>query len=112
MEGAQLGLNVASVKTELTVTVQGLQRLLRLTEEEVKTARVSVSLQSDLLQNEIDRFRLGESTSFKVAQVQQDYAKSQQQEILARIRYEKIFLELLLVTGDIYAQYGLPQDYP
>ena len=79
-------------------------------EEEVKTARVAVSLQNELLQNEIERFRLGESTSFQVAQAQQDNALARQREILARIRYEKIFLDLLLVTGDIFAQYGLPDD--
>ena len=110
LERAQVELRIANVKSELTVRVQAVQRLLSLGEEEVKTARIAVSLQNELLQNEIERFKLGESTSFQVAEAQQDNALARQREILARIRYEKIFLDLLLVTGDIFAQYGLPDD--
>ncbi len=112
LERTQIALRVDDLKSQLTVRVQAVRRLLALADEEVNTARVSVSLQQELLQNEIARFRLGESTSFQVAQIQQDFSRAREREILSRIRYEKIFLELLLVSGDIFAQYGLPEDIP
>jgi outer membrane protein TolC len=112
LERAQIELRLANRRSELTVQAQTVRRQLRLAEEEVRTARVAVSLQNELLQNEIERFRLGESTSFQVAQVQQDFLRAQQNEILTRISYEKIFLELLLLTGDIHSQYALPPEPP
>jgi len=112
IERAQIELRVSNARSELTVQMQAVRRLLQLNDEAVRTARITVSLQNELLQNEIERFKLGESTSFQVAQVQQDFLRAQQSEILARINYEKTFLELLLITGDIYSQYGLPGDQP
>ena len=112
LERAQIELRLASARSDLTVRTQTARRQLQLAEEEVNTARVTVSLQNELLQNEIERFKLGESTSFQVAQVQQDFLLARQEEILSRIRYEKTFLELLLITGDIYSQYGLPPQQP
>ena len=55
-------------------------------------------------------FLMGCCLAWQVAEAQQDNALARQREILARIRYEKIFLDLLLVTGDIFAQYGLQDD--
>lgn len=110
LERVQLELQARNLRTRLTVRVQQVMRQLRLAEEQVRTARQSVDLQRQLLQNEIERLRLGESTSFQVAQVQQDNALARLREVEARIRYQEIFLELLLVTGDIYAQYGLSED--
>jgi outer membrane protein TolC len=110
LERMQIELQSASRRSEITVQAQAAKRLLSLAEENVKTARVAVSLQNELLQNEIERLRLGESTSFRVAQVQQDFNQARQTEILARIGYEKIFLDVLLLTGDIYSQYQLPPE--
>jgi outer membrane protein TolC len=110
LERVRIELQTASRRSEITVQAQAAKRLLSLAEQNVKTARIAVSLQNELLQNEIERLRLGESTSFRVAQVQQDFNQARQTEILARIGYEKIFLDVLLLTGDIYSQYQLPPE--
>jgi len=112
LERVQIELQAASRRSEITVQAQAAKRLLALAEENVRSARVSVSLQNELLQNEIERLRLGESTSFRVAQAQQDFEQARQIEILARIGYEKTFLDVLLLTGDIYSQYQLPAEQP
>ncbi len=59
------------------------------------------------MRNEIERFGVGESTAFQVSELQQDAAEAQVQEILARLAFERNFLQLLVLTGDIYEHYGL-----
>jgi len=60
------------------------------------------------LNNEIKRLKLGKSTSYQVSQFQQDLARSRQQEILKRVNFEKNFLELLVLSGELYKYYDLP----
>jgi outer membrane protein TolC len=68
-----------------------------------------VSLLSEKqLNNEIKRLKLGKSTSYQVSQFQQDLARSRQQEILKRVNFEKNFLELLVLSGELYKYYDLP----
>ncbi len=52
--------------------------------------------------------KLGKSTSYQVSQFQQDLARSRQQEILKRVNFEKNFLELLVLSGELYKYYDLP----
>jgi hypothetical protein len=52
---------------------------------------------------------LGKSTSYLISQFQQDVVEAQQQEILFRIRQEKIRVELLALTGEFNEKYELNQ---
>ena len=74
--------------------------------EKLNAAAVS-KLSMDQLQNEIKRFKFGKSTSYQISKLQQDVVEAEQQEILIRIRKEKIRLELLTLTGDFKKKYGL-----
>ena len=49
---------------------------LELAEQEVSTARVVVKLAEEQLQNEIERFKLGQGTSFQVSQFQQQQSQA------------------------------------
>ncbi len=100
-------LQVEQRRSEIQVTLQATLRALDLSRIEINTTQSLLKLTQDQLQNELERFRLGQSTSFQVAQLQQDVAMAQQNEILARIRYEKTYLELLTLTGSLHSEYEL-----
>ena len=107
LERQQLELQLSSLRSDLTVRLQSLLGRINLAEKEVETARITVSLVEEQLQNEIERFRLGQSTSFRVSQAQQDAAQARVDEILARVRFEKNYLELLVLTGTLLPEFNL-----
>jgi len=74
----------------------------------LNTAQAVSLLSEKQLNNEIKRLKLGKSTSYQVSQFQQDLARSRQQEILKRVNFEKNFLELLVLSGELYKYYDLP----
>ena len=103
----QILLNIDSRKSELDVSLQTILRDLELSEQAVSAAQAVVKLAEEQLQNEIDRFSLGQGTSFQVSQFQQQQSQAKAQEILARVRYEKAYLRLLTLTGQIYEEFNL-----
>lgn len=100
-------LSIEQRRSELQVTLNSLLRALELSEVEIRTNQSLLKITQDQLRNEIERFRLGQSTSFQVAQFQQEVAKAQQNEILSRIRYEKNYLDLLVLSGSLHTEYQL-----
>lgn len=109
-QNRQLHLQIEERKSELRVTLQSLIRLLTLLKQELKTAQAVIRLSAEQLHNEIERSKLGKSTSFQVSQFQQEVVRSRQQEIMTRVRFEKTFLELQALTNEIYEFYHLPRD--
>ncbi len=105
----KLTLQIAERKSQLDVSLQSLLRSLSLIEKEKQTAAAVSKLSKDQLRNEIERFKLGKSTSYLISQFQQDVVEAQQQEILFRIRQEKIRVELLALTGEFNEKYELNQ---
>ena len=109
LEQQQITLQIKDRKSQLDVSVQSLLRSLSLIEKEKMTAAAVSKLSKDQLRNEIKRFKLGKSTSYRISQNQQDVVESEQQEILTRIRQEKIRVELLALTGEFNEKYELNQ---
>lgn len=107
LQRQQLQLQLASQKSDLNVSLQSTLRQLKVATEQADSAQVARKLAEEQLKNEIERFRVGESTSFQVSQSQQNALSAQVQEILARLTFERDYLQLLALTGDIYRQYGL-----
>ena len=110
LERERLRLQLESRRSDLTVSLQGVIRQIKVARDQVDTAGVARRLAEEQLRNEIERFRVGESTSFQVAQSQQDAASAQVQEILARLTFERNYLQLLALTGDIYSRYDLQRS--
>ena len=84
-------------------------RSLSLIEKEKQTAAAVSKLSKDQLRNEIERFKLGKSTSYQISQYQQDVIEAEQQEIMIRIRQEKIRVEIMALTGEFIEKYELNQ---
>jgi outer membrane protein TolC len=82
-------------------------RSLSLIKKEKQTGAAVSKLSKVQLRNEIERFKLGKSTSYRISQYQQDVVEAEQQEILIRIRQEKIRVELLTLTGEFHEKYEL-----
>jgi len=110
LEQQQLTLQIEDRKSQLNVSTQSLLRSLSLIEKEKQTAAAVSKLSKDQLRNEIERFKLGKSTSYRISQYQQDVVQAEQQEILIRIRQEKIRVELLALTGEFNEKYELNRE--
>ncbi|MBI3993137.1 MAG: TolC family protein [Candidatus Lambdaproteobacteria bacterium] len=112
LEITQLQLRIRDLESSLTVQLQSSLRLLDFARAEVESARVAMELAKAQLRNEVDRFRLGKTTSFQVAQLQQDARAAEEREILARTRYETFLTDLLILTGNVYSYYNLHSRLP
>ena len=111
LERKRLELDMANVKSELNVRLQSVLRQIRLSTEEVDTAGISRRLAEEQLKNEIERFKVGESTSFQVSQFQQNASEAKVREILAQVRFERNFLAMLVLTGDLFETYGIDPSH-
>ena len=109
LDQEKLTLQIKDRKSQLESSLHSLLRSLRLIEKEKLTAAAVSKLSKDQLRNEIERFKLGKSTSYQISQYQQDVVEAEQQEILIRIRQEKIRVELLALTGEFNEKYELNQ---
>lgn len=110
LEHSRLMLQIDTIKAQLKVTVQSILRNLQVAEQGIKLASASVELAQDLLAKETEKFKLGNTTSYRVAQVQQDLTDAQKNKTLSQIGYEKAYLKLLIVTGRIFSHYELPTN--
>ncbi len=109
LENSKLLLQISDLKAQLKVTLQSIIRNLKLAEQGIKLATTSVELARDLLEKETEKFNLGNSTSFRVSQAQQDLTDAQKNQTISEVNYEKSYLELLIVTGKIFTEYSLPR---
>jgi outer membrane protein TolC len=109
LDQEKLNLQIKDRKSQLESSLHSLLRSLSLIEKEKLTAAAVSKLSKDQLRNEIERFKLGKSTSYQISQYQQDVVEAEQQEILIRIRQEKIRVELLALTGEFNEKYELNQ---
>ena len=107
LEQQQLSLQIEDRKSQLDVSLQSLMRSLSLIEKEKQNAAAVSKLSKVQLRNEIKRFKFGKSTSYQISKFQQDVVEAEQQEILIRIRQEKLRVDLLALTGEFKKEYGL-----
>ncbi len=107
LERSRLNLQIDSRKSQLKIELQSILRNLKLAEQGIRLARTSVELVEDLLHKEAEKFKVGNNTSYRIAQVQQDLIDAQKSEILAKVLYEKTYLVLLILTEKILPEYNL-----
>ena len=109
-------LQIEERKSQLSLNLQSLLNTLKLIKKEKQTAEAVSKLSEEQLRHEIERFKLGKSTSYQVSQFQQDVVEAKQQEIMISIRQEKIRVEILALTGEFREKYKLNQftklDHP
>jgi len=109
LAASRINLEISNQKSVLTVSLQGVLRNLKLSKQSIALAATSVDLSQDLLEQEIAKFNLGQSTSYRVAQAKQSLVDAQKQEIVAKVNYEKNYLSFLLVTDRLFDFYQLPE---
>ncbi len=107
LEQQQLMLQIEERKSQLSLNLQSLLNSLKLIEKEKQTAEAVSKLSEEQLRHEIERFKLGKSTSYQVSQFQQDVVEAKQQEIMISIRQEKTRVEILALTGEFKEKYKL-----
>lgn len=80
---------------------------IKRTKEQIRASTVTVKYQSEKLQAEIDRYRMGESTMYRVAQAERDLVMSQVSEVQSRIEYLKALTQLYLSEGSLLIRWGI-----
>ena len=106
-EKSQLELQFRDKKQQLSISLQTILRNIRFGLEEEKTAQLSMNLAKDLLDKEIEKLKLGKSTSFTVSQAQKQFTDAKLNEILVRVRNEQNYISLIALTGEIYTTFDL-----
>ena len=109
IEKSQLELRIKNKKLQLGVRLQTILRNLTFALDEKKTATLSLSLAKDLLEKEIEKLKIGKSTSYNVSLVQQRYTKAKFNEMVVRVRNEQNFISLLTLTGEIFSYFKLSE---
>ena len=107
LEKQQLMLQIEERKSQLSLNLHSFLNSLKLIEKEKQTAKAVSKLSAEQLRHEIERFKLGKSTSYLVSQFQQDVVEAKQQEIMISIRQEKIRLEIVALSGEFKEKYKL-----
>ncbi|OGG96239.1 MAG: hypothetical protein A2527_04470 [Candidatus Lambdaproteobacteria bacterium RIFOXYD2_FULL_50_16] len=107
LEKANAELQLRDAKSQLEVTYGSLLRNLDLGLQTIDLAQTSVELNQQLLEKEQQKFRLGKATSYRVSQVRSDLLDAELSLTLAKIGYEKTYLNLTLLTGEFEKNYEL-----
>ncbi len=110
IERNKLELQINDTKSQIYVNLQTILRNLKFGIEEEKTAKLSVNLAKDLLEKEVEKLKIGKSTSYNVSQAQQKYTDAKLGDTLVRVGNEQNFIALLVLTGDIFSYYNLPKS--
>ncbi|MCG8335949.1 MAG: TolC family protein, partial [Proteobacteria bacterium] len=110
IERSKLELQIKDAKAEIYVSLQTILRNLKFGIEEEKAAQLSVNLAKDLLDKEVEKLKIGKSTSYNVSQAQKNYTDAKLGETLVRVGNERNFVKLLVLTGDIFSYYKLPKS--
>lgn len=108
LERLQLDIQMANLKDDLLLALKTIERQLRFAEQEIHNAAAIRELANDVLQQQIEKQKLGQSTGFQVAQAQQELIAAQSSEIQSLINREKIHLSLIVLTGDIFERFQIP----
>ncbi len=108
LERNQLDIQQSLKKDELYNDLKTIQRNLHFAEQDTKNTASIRELSEEVLNQEIEKQKLGQSTGFQVSQAQQELIAAQSNEIQSLINYEKIYLSLLVLTGDIFGHFQIP----
>ena len=75
--------------------------------EQITATRVARELQSQKLDAELEKFRVGKSTNFLVLQAQRDFTASQLNEARSMVAYLNALVDLYLVEGTLLERRGI-----
>lgn len=107
LQKEQLVLNRKEVISQKNIQLQTILRNLEYNIEENRSATENLTLSKLLLDQELEKFKLGQTTSYKLSEAQETYTQAQLLEILTRVHSEQNYMSLLHVTGDLLSKYGI-----
>lgn len=109
IERSQLEMQLNDTRSQINIRLQTLLRNLKFGLKEKETAELSVNLAKELLEKEVEKLKIGKSTSYNVSQAQQKYLDAQLNETFVLISNEQTYVSMLTLTGEIYEHYNLPR---
>ena len=102
---AQESLNNLSQLVELDVRTAYIE--INRTEQQIQASKATRHLEEEKVRIETEKFRVGRSTSFLVAQAQRDLVRAQIYEIRAVVNYLKALVDLHRVEGSLLERWGI-----
>ena len=107
LEQAQLDIQKNDTRSKLRSELRTLVRSLDFARENITTNEEQYELAEQILNEEIEKMKLGKSRSYLVSEAQQDQIEAKLGVINAQINYEKTYFSILLKTGKVYQAYRL-----
>ncbi|OGG99444.1 MAG: hypothetical protein A2600_01755 [Candidatus Lambdaproteobacteria bacterium RIFOXYD1_FULL_56_27] len=107
LEQESLRLEYQNAKDQLELALTKTLRNLELAKQSIDLSRQGQELNRQLLEKERLRFKLGQTTTYRVGQVQQDLLNAELSFTAAKVAYEKTYLALLFLTDEFDSTYGL-----
>ncbi|MCX7704281.1 MAG: TolC family protein, partial [Planctomycetota bacterium] len=80
---------------------------VRRSKEQVTASAATRKLQEEKLRAENEKFNVGKSTAFMVAQAQRDFVRSQVSEVEAVVKYLKALVDLYRLEGSLLERRGI-----
>ena len=102
---AQEALSNLSQLVELDVRTATLE--INRAEQQIEASRATRQLEQEKVRIEAEKFRVGRSTNFLVAQAQRDLVRSQILEISSVVNYLKALVALYRVEGSLLERWGI-----
>lgn len=107
LQKEQLILNRKDVISQKNIQLQTIMRNLDYNMEENRSATENLTLSKLLLEKELEKFKLGQTTAYKLSEAQDNYIQAQLLEIMTRVRSEQNYMSLLEVTGNLLDTYEI-----
>ena len=104
---AQLQEAVANLSQLVELDVRTAYISVRSALEQIQASRASRQLEEEKVRIETERFRVGRSTSFLVAQAQRDLVRSRILEISAVVEHLKALVDLYRLDGSLLERWGI-----
>ena len=81
-------------------------------EELIKASRATRLARQKAMETEQEKFRVGKSTAFILAQAQRDLVEGQIDELEAVVQYRKAMVDLYRLDGSLLARKGIETPEP
>mgnify|MGYP006279227703 CR=1 FL=1 len=98
---------IKNLENQIILEIRNAVRSLETERKRIEATSVSVEAQKAMLDSEMQRYRVGMSTSYNVLEFQQDYAEALSNNIGSRVEYKKAQIALEKAKGTLLRAFNI-----
>ena len=107
LEEEKAEISLRDLENRIIFEVRNAIRQLRTEKKRIQATSVSVEAQKAKLDAELQRYRVGKSTSYNVLEFQQDYAEALSHLIQSKVNFNKALIDLYKSRGIILSSFNI-----